>query len=342
MIEQRDPSIDFFRFIGITAIILAHSDIAKIYFQLRNFDVPLMVFISGYSAYHFSTHSENLAFYVKDRFLRLVIPTWIFLTLYLAIRETLGDGVATSKIIESYLMTGGPVGVWIIRIFFFMSILTPFMIRLVKIDFNYFTLLLSIIIILVLSEIISEYFKGLPRPRTIPVRLVFIFLLYNCSYGIVLYFGMIWGKFRKNGQILFTLTWLICFLSFAAYLFFQNDEFVWTQKFKNPPMLYYLSYALLVSSFLMLIKDTRLIQALSKNSFTSFIGSHPLWIYLWHWLFLYGYDKFFPFDDWWLYKFAISYFGAILVTLLQVEIYRQISPAIPSNYETAARKIFLG
>ncbi len=121
MKKERDLSIDFFRFIGMTAIIFAHSDIPKFLFQLRNFDVPLMVFVSGYSAFNFSSKSHDLSAYVKDRFLRLVVPLWIFLTIYLVLRQALGDGVSTRDVIESYLMTGGPVGGWIIRVFFFMA-----------------------------------------------------------------------------------------------------------------------------------------------------------------------------------------------------------------------------
>ncbi len=127
---KRDPSIDFLRFVGISCIILAHSGIPKLLFQLRNFDVPLMVFISGYCAINFSAKSDNLFAYTMDRFLRLIIPTWIFLTLYFLIRMGSGSPVSIIDIKLSYLMIGGPVGVWIIRILFFMSLLTPLVVTL--------------------------------------------------------------------------------------------------------------------------------------------------------------------------------------------------------------------
>lgn len=342
MRKERDLSIDLFRFIGLAAIILAHSDIPKLLFQLRNFDVPLMVFVSGYSAYHFSTKSKDTFAYVSDRFLRLVVPTWIFVTLYAVLRWTLGDGISTGDVIESYLMTGGPLGVWIIRIFFFMSLLTPIMMRVAQKDSNLILLFVIIAIILVANEIVSQYFKELPRPRTIPVRLVFIFLLYNCSYGAVLFFGIIWNKLNRNGQYLFTFACLTCFLSLAAYHLYISGEFVWTQEYKNPPMIYYLSFALLIISILFIFKDSKLVQTLSQFRLITFIGSHTLWIYLWHWLFLYFYDELLPSMDQWIFKFLFILTGATLVTLLQVHMFRKLAPSISPEYRGVLAKMFIG
>ena len=340
--KERDFSIDFLRFIGLAAIILAHSDIPKLLFQLRNFDVPLMVFVSGYSAYNFSTKSKDTWAYVSDRFLRLVVPTWIFVTLYAVLRWTLGDGISTVDVIESYLMTGGPLGVWIIRIFFFMSLLTPIMMRVAQKDSKLLLLLVIIAIMLVGNEIVSQYFKELPRPRTIPVRLVFIFLLYNCSYGLVLFFGMIWNKLNRNGQYLFTFACLTCFLFLAAYYLYASGEFVWTQEYKNPPMMYYLSFALLIISLLFISKGTKLVKSLSKFKFITFVGSHTLWIYLWHWLFLYYCDQFLPSIDQWIYKFLFLFTGATIVTLLQVRIFRKLAPLISPDYRGVLAKMFIG
>ena len=342
MKKERDFSIDFFRFIGLAAIILAHSDIPKLLFQLRNFDVPLMVFVSGYSAYHFSTKSKDTLAYVSDRFLRLVVPTWIFVSIYAVLRWTLGDGISTGDVIESYLMTGGPLGVWIIRIFFFMSLLTPIMMRVAQKDSNLLLLFIIITLILLANEIVSQYFKELPRPRTIPVRLVFIFLLYNCSYGLVLFFGIIWNKLNRNGQYLFALACLTCFLSLATYHLYMSGEFVWTQEYKNPPMIYYLSFAVLIISFLFVFKDTKLVQSLSKFRFISFIGSHTLWIYLWHWLFLYCYDELLPSPDQWIYKFIFLITGATIVTLIQVRLFRKLAPRISPDYRGVLAKMFIG
>ena len=51
MIKERNIKIDFIKFLGLFAIILAHVGPNEKIFQLRNFDVPLMVFISGFLSY---------------------------------------------------------------------------------------------------------------------------------------------------------------------------------------------------------------------------------------------------------------------------------------------------
>lgn len=43
----RDDTVDVLRFIGLAMIILAHVDSPSVLFQLRNFDVPLIVLISS-------------------------------------------------------------------------------------------------------------------------------------------------------------------------------------------------------------------------------------------------------------------------------------------------------
>lgn len=69
----RDIKIDFIRFIGISLIILAHASPPNWLFQLRNFDVPLMVVLSGYLYSMKSKKSNQLNLqYIIKRFKRLV------------------------------------------------------------------------------------------------------------------------------------------------------------------------------------------------------------------------------------------------------------------------------
>ena len=44
---NRDISIDLLRFVGLSCIIFAHIDAPFVLNQLRCFDVPLMLFVSG-------------------------------------------------------------------------------------------------------------------------------------------------------------------------------------------------------------------------------------------------------------------------------------------------------
>jgi len=73
----RNERIDFLRFLGLCMIILAHVDPSDGLFQLRNFDVPLMVLISGVS-FGLSYKGEPYGSYVWKRVKRLLLPVWIF------------------------------------------------------------------------------------------------------------------------------------------------------------------------------------------------------------------------------------------------------------------------
>lgn len=71
----RDPYIDFLRFLGLALIILVHVNCPNLIKQIRCFDVPLMVFVSGLSC---SYKSGDFWGYLLKRTKRLIIPTWIF------------------------------------------------------------------------------------------------------------------------------------------------------------------------------------------------------------------------------------------------------------------------
>ena len=47
--QSRDFTIDMLRFVGVSLILLAHIVPPDGLFQLRSFDVPLMIFVSGLS-----------------------------------------------------------------------------------------------------------------------------------------------------------------------------------------------------------------------------------------------------------------------------------------------------
>ena len=80
---SRNYNYDFLKFVGISCVILAHTGVHGLIFQLRNFDVPLLVLLSGISfAEYSSTNFQSYKEYILKRFIRLVVPTWIFLAFY--------------------------------------------------------------------------------------------------------------------------------------------------------------------------------------------------------------------------------------------------------------------
>lgn len=337
MTSNRDSTIDFFRFIGISAIILAHCDTPWQIFELRNFDIPLMVFISGYCAVQFSQNTGKFGAYVKDRFLRLVVPTWIFLSFYFSILFFLGHPQSPNDIIESYFFVGGPVGVWIIRIFFFMSLLTPAIIYLLKkIHLGAFFLIL----LLLVNEVIVLYSKSLPA--SFLTSMFSILFVFNLSYGCVLFTGAVWEELEKKERLGFLIFFLLIFLSYFTYLSFRAGNLVLIQSCKNPPSLYYLSYGLFVTICLFFSKRFSLFQKMSKNRFITFIGSHSLWIYLWHWVYLFLYDNLLNMGQSWMVKFVFVFGFASTNTFIQVGLVNVLHKTKRLSHYRIIKKIFIG
>jgi len=126
---NRDHTIDYLRAIGLYAIILAHIASPWALHQLRNFDVPLMVFISGISFSLSKTSSGPYLKYAWSRIKRLLFPVWIFLTLFFALSSlthVFGD-YSFEVILESFTLSEGIGYVWIIQIFIIVSLLAPFL-----------------------------------------------------------------------------------------------------------------------------------------------------------------------------------------------------------------------
>lgn len=72
IVKERDESIDLLRFVGLSLIILAHVSPPEVLFNLRCFDVPLMLFVSGLT---YAGRSVDTGWrFLVHRFMRLIIP----------------------------------------------------------------------------------------------------------------------------------------------------------------------------------------------------------------------------------------------------------------------------
>ena len=135
--STRNGLIDCLRFIGLSLIILAHMLPPYILFNLRCFDVSMMLFVSG-MVYSNRPIDFSISFFVR-RLLRLIIPVYIFLTVYfflvIALKFFVGIdfGVKIQHIIGSYVLIGGIWYVWIIRIFLLIAFLTPILITIIQV-----------------------------------------------------------------------------------------------------------------------------------------------------------------------------------------------------------------
>lgn len=129
--SERDFSLDLLRTIGLLSIILAHINPPQWLFQLRAFDVILMVAVSTISYTEYS-QPKSYGKYLWSRVKRLLFPTEEFIILIGAIFYVLSmlTGVDTpfplrTIIIGMFTLSG--VGyLWVIRVFIYNALLNPF------------------------------------------------------------------------------------------------------------------------------------------------------------------------------------------------------------------------
>ena len=288
--KERDFPIDFLRTLGLFAIILAHVSPPALISQLRSFDVPLMVVISGYVFAITKPTSENtfkLIPYVKNRFVRLAIPVWIFLSFFF-ILVFISSHVLNipfpfggAKILSSYLLWNGIGYVWIIRVFLMIAICGPLFIK--KIE--KFKNKLHIIAILYVSyEIIFLLYTKIYFKLNDNLNLILIgTLFYLIPYLLFFTYGTFFRQMKKNTTSSIILILVITLVVGIWYTYDKNGVLLDIRRFKYPPTSFYTTYAILRSTLLLkYINIFEKIKSIKSRTLIHFIGSSTLWIYLWH------------------------------------------------------------
>lgn len=308
MLKDRIIFIDYLKVIGLFCIILAHVCTNQYILQIRNFDVPLMEVISGFLAidsYKRSIENNQSIFnYYWKRISRLLIPTWMFLSLYfllvfLLVFITKGTyPYSFSTILRSFLLLDGIGYVWIIRVYLICALLTPlFFYFNKKIKSSKMTFLI-LLIVYVLYELFV--FSGINESNVI-----FEFIIaYAIPYGIIYVLGMVSRKTSHVEDMKISIIFFFIFVLSSVCIFLIYNQIQATQIMKYPPTIYYISYALFMSFLLMGIFK---MIPLKKLGFIEFCSSSSLWIYLWHIFFLYVIPLLFGQIHW------IAYYMMVLI-----------------------------
>lgn len=283
----RNKEIDYLRFIGLALIILAHVNPPGAIFQMRNFDVPLMVIVSAMSYVAAYKPVTNYAGYVWSRFVRLVIPTWLFLTAYfagLALLYPSSPELTRATMLDSYTLMDGIGYIWIIRVFLVVALAAPFIFKLhkrIKSTPAYFAILAAAYL---MYEVALILFKEDTPHGNLSVLLENS-VFYLVPFGIVFAYGLRIEAMSKKEHAVSILINAAVFIAYAALLYNTEGKFIQTQEFKYPPTAYYLSYALLAIELLWLVKNYiwKLFELVKPiNTTILFIANHSLWIYFWH------------------------------------------------------------
>jgi fucose 4-O-acetylase-like acetyltransferase len=317
---MRDSRIDFLRFLGLAMIILAHVGPPEVIFQLRNFDVPLMVIVAGLS-FRASFKDRSYFSYLWGRIKRLVFPVWLFLSLYFFVNYLASSFVPMpdlNTVLTSYLLLGGIGYVWIIRVFLLVAIASPFIHSYSLRQSSNVAYLISIVIAYLLYELLLAY--CLPFPDSALFLIFKNIFLYLIPYAIVFSIGVRLPDLKKNELTALILISFSIFMSWVAWYWITMDKFVSTQQYKYPPQCYYLSYALFFS-FVMYGVSGKIIEQFNKINLLLpiiyFIGQNSIWIYLWH-IPLLRMIKL-PF----YLRYPLVFFAATSIAFLQVKIVKK-------------------
>ena len=314
MYRHRDLNVDILRALGILCIIFAHISPPPLLAQIRNFDVPLMATLAGVSFVLTSSRYTSYKNYIWKRFKRLVLPAWIFLCLFFTIMAILGVSFKTKDYLFSYLlMTVGRPGIgymWIIGIFFVISMVMPFLMELCrKLSTVQWYVFLGVI--LVFWELLCS---TLPKMSTVPA-----FLTYSSGYVICAAMGLKLEKLSSSAKgMAATVLWIL-----FVILLFQND-FAPTQTAKYPPRIYYLSYAFASILTLMTFLE-RYKPSLWADCFR-WLSQNSMSLYLWHLLPL----KICQMFPWWKHgsHWTLRFATIFILTLLCTTIWNRVYSVI--------------
>lgn len=310
---KRDPRIDVLKVIGLLCIILAHVDPPIIIFQIRNFDVVLMVLISSYLGI-ISYNKTNFLKYVKKRFGRLILPVYLFLIFFFIISYLFNILQLDIKTIAaSFLLYGGIGYVWIIRIYFLIALLIPLYLFVDK-KINKYIHLIVLIIAYIEYEILCYY--GVFNNSFLQYLLAYIIPCY-----LLLYISKSCFEFANKKVAIISLVSLIIFGTIGFYIYKTTGVIQPTQIMKYPFRLYYLSYGLFMSSILIMLLNNEKICNKLSNKLTVFISSNSLWIYLWHILAIFILKKF---NISWIIQYILIMVFSLTITYIQSLIVRKI------------------
>ena len=320
--QQRLANADFLKVIGLFCIMLAHSDPPSWLFEVRNFDVPLMVIISSllvgisYRKKQLSIRSDIR--YVGQRILKLVVPTYLFLTFYFCLLYILGHAFPVSYYLLSYALTIYGIGyVWVILIYIYSASLIPVFSKLGK--------TLSVCLVAtayILYETAFHFGIGTDS------RFVLTTIYNIIPYGLLTFLGFMYPLISESGKTFIIICSCSFFLVTAVYSFIFDGSFLSTQLFKYPPRAYYLSYGIFVS-FLLLRLTERFRSPVYENKAVLFVSKHSLWIYLWHILLLFMLENS-VIKDCWFAKLLVLIAGSSLIVTAQNQIVDLLQSFFPS------------
>lgn len=327
MKKERIVYIDYLKVIGLLLVILAHVNCPKFIMQIRSFDVPLLVVLSGYLASKTFRKSNDIEYYRK-RIQRLAFPAWIFLLVFWFVQSLAYAKPSFVDMLKAitFQRDANMVGMlWIIWVYLVCALLIPFIDR---IGYSY-----KNNIIIALIFVIYEFLCMMTKLSA--NRFAYITLFTVIPWGVLTYFGFYYEHITKKQKKSIVITSLLIFIVSAVSLYMLKGKYISTNDFKYPARLYYFSYAIPMTIVCIeFIKKIRL----KSNLLINFISSSSLWIYLWHILVLYVVKSIIVNDKLWI----LQYLAVLIISIIIAYIQNIVIKFLIDKYKMAFLKVFLG
>ena len=317
---KREVSIDILKCIGLLLIILAHCSAPTFIDEIRNFDVVLLVILSGVLAVKSYERSGSELKYIGKRLIRLIVPTYIFLTVLFILEKIVCIfnpvfPMDKNTILSSYTLTNGIGYVWIIRVYILCAISVVILMNIKKYK------KIIIISLFIIYEIlyytigdINEFFQ--------------YGVYYLIPYGLLcVYVGMQAKNWDNKKLLKVTAIFLLVFVIIFTVFYITKNQITKISDYKYPPRLYYLAYGIGISLLLYYLIDRKNILNIKEklnNKLISFIGSHTMWIYLWQ-IFYLNTFAFAKFEVKWYEKYIYLVVMSIISTYIQSKIVKKLN-----------------
>lgn len=290
-IRQRDSRIDCLRALGTILIILAHVNPPRTLFQIRSFDVILLVMISSMCAYRTKDINsfKDYLLYLTRRVKRLVIPAYIMITISLLVFYPLYTFVlhkpffwTSRQIAHSYLLLNSGIGyVWITRVYLIIAAFIPFICKTHSIIKKTYFHFIVIFILIFISSALQFALSG----TSLYMNIIFqSTVMYFFPYALAAFCGVL--IYRSKVMNYYVIVLFISVFLFLQMFLYKSSGFSPSQ-YKYPPSIFYTSYGIAVSSILYYITGMiqydnrfliRTIEWISKRSYTIYLVHVPFLI----------------------------------------------------------------
>lgn len=277
MVKTRDTKIDLLRFIGVALVILCHAAPPRVLGALRQFDVPLLVMVSGVS-FAMSYKAAPYGKYVFKRFKRLVLPVWVFLAIYIPaedlMRFVLGkELIPAEMVLSSFALIEGVSYVWIFRVYFLMAVISPWLMKMLeKLGVRIYLTVLAVM--WPLYELLTGFVLSCDGVVFDAIELVFI---YAVGYGLICGVGIALRRFSRAQYI------AVCAVCAAlVVVMLWHDGVTADAIIKFPPRTLYIAGGLLVSLVLWRLFDLKLFDGVKNSRAVQWVSANSMWLYLWH------------------------------------------------------------